>query len=162
MALDGVGNVAIADTSDRRIRVVAVTTGTFYGVSMIAGDIYTVAGGGTSGLGDGGPATAAELDSPIGVAVDGHGNLVIGDAGQPAGSEARIRVAAAATGTFYGVPMTAGDICTVAGGTTAGFAGDGGPAVSAELNAPWAVAVNAAGDLMIADTNNNRIREVAG
>ena len=162
VALDRAGNVVIADTSDHRIRVVAVRTGTFYDVSMTAGDIYTVAGGGTSGLGDGGPATAAELDSPIGVAVDGHGNLVIGDAGQPDGSEARIRVAAAATGTFYGVSMTAGDIYTVAGGSTAGFAGDGGPATSAELNSPRAVAVNAAGDLMIADTNNNRIREVAG
>ena len=58
--------------------------------------------------------------------------------------------------------MTAGDIYTVAGNGTAGFAGDGGPAASAELNGPWAVAVNAAGDLMIADTGNNRIREVAG
>jgi hypothetical protein len=128
---------------------------------MTAGDIYTVAGGGTGGLGDGGPATAAELDSPAGVAVDGHGNLVIGDEGQPDGNDPRIRVAAAATGTFYGVPVTAGDIYTVAGGTTAGFAGDGGPATSAELNGPRAVAVNAAGDLMIADTGNSRIREVA-
>ena len=87
-------------------------------------------------MGDGGPATAAEVDSPIGVAVDGHGNLIIGDAGQSAGSEARIRVAAADAGTFYGVPMTAGDIYTVAGGSTAGFAGDGGPTVSASSTAP--------------------------
>jgi hypothetical protein len=129
---------------------------------MTADDIYTVAGGGTGGLGDGGPATAAELDGPISVAVDGHGNLVICDEGQPDGSEARIRVAAAATGTFYGVPMTAGDIYTVAGGSTAGFAGDGGPATSAEFNTPRAVAVTAAGDLVIADAGNNRIREVAG
>ena len=129
---------------------------------MTAGDIYTVAGGATGGLGDGGPATAAELDGPISVAVDGHGNLVIGDEGQPDGSEARIRVAAAATGTFYGIPMTAGDIYTVAGGSTAGFAGDGGPATGAELNGPRAVAVTAAGDLMIADTQNGRIRAVAG
>jgi hypothetical protein len=161
VVLDGAGNVVIADTSDRRIRVIAVTAGTFYGQAMTAGDIYTVAGGGTGGLGDGGPATAAELDSPAGVAVDGHGNLVIGDEGQPDGNDPRIRVAAAATGTFYGVPMTAGDIYTVAGGSTAGFAGDGGPATSAELNGPRAVAVNAAGDLMIADTGNSRIREVA-
>jgi hypothetical protein len=162
VALDAAGNVVIADSSDRRIRVIAVTTGTFYGQAMTADDIYTVAGGGTGGLGDGGPATAAELDGPGDVAVDGHGNLVIGDEGQPDGSEARIRVAAAATGTFYGVPMTAGDIYTVAGGSTAGFAGDGGPAVSAELNGPRAVAVTPAGDLIIADTQNGRIRTVAG
>ena len=162
LALDAAGNVVIADSSDRRIRVIAVTTGTFYGQAMTADDIYTVAGGGTGGLGDGGPATAAELDGPADVAVDGHGNLVIGDEGQPDGSEARIRVAAAATGTFYGVPMTAGDIYTVAGGSTAGFAGDGGPATSAELNAPRAVAVTPAGDLVIADSQNWRIRAVAG
>ncbi len=60
------------------------------------------------------------------LAVDGHGNLAIADTGQPDGSEPRIRVVATATGTFYGVPMTAGDIYTVAGGDTAGFAGDGG------------------------------------
>jgi len=162
VALDAAGNVVIADSSDRRIRVIADTTGTFYGQAMTAGDIYTVAGGGTGGLGDGGPATAAELDGPISVAVDGHGNLVICDEGQPDGSEARIRVAAAATGTFYGIPMTAGDIYTVAGGSTAGFAGDGGPATSAELNGPRAVAVNAAGDLVIADAGNNRIRQVTG
>jgi hypothetical protein len=162
VALDAAGNVVIADSSDRRIRVIALTTGTFYGQAMTADDIYTVAGGGTGGLGDGGPATAAELDGPISAAVDGHGNLVICDEGQPDGSEARIRVAAAATGTFYGVPMTAGDIYTVAGGSTAGFAGDGGPATSAEFNTPRAVAVTAAGDLVIADAGNNRIREVAG
>ena len=162
VALDAAGNVVIADSSDRRIRVIAVTTGTFYGLAMTANDIYTVAGGGTGGLGDGGPATAAELDAPIGVAVDGHGNLVICDEGQADGTEARVRVVAAATGTFYGVPMTTGNIYTVAGQSTAGFAGDGGPATSAELSSPRAVAVTAAGDLVIADTNNNRIRAVAG
>ncbi len=162
VALDAAGNVVIADSSDRRIRVVAVTTGTFYGQSMTAHDIYTVAGGGTGGLGDGGPATAADLGDPVAVTVDGHGNLVIADEGQPDGSQARIRVAAAATGTFYGVPMTAGNIYTVAGGSTAGFAGDGGPATSAELNGPRAVAVTPAGDLVIADSQNWRIRAVAG
>jgi trimeric autotransporter adhesin len=144
-AVDGSGNLLIADGGDFRIRAVAAATGVFYGQAMTAGDIYTIAGGG-----------------PISVAVDGHGNLVICDEGQPDGSEARIRVAAAATGTFYGIPMTAGDIYTVAGGSTAGFAGDGGPATSAELNGPRAVAVNAAGDLVIADAGNNRIRQVTG
>ncbi len=66
------------------------------------------------------------------------------------------------TGTFYGQAMTAGDIYTVAGGGTAGFAGDGGPATSADLNGPQGVAVTPAGDLIIADSQNWRIRAVAG
>ena len=69
---------------------------------------------------------------------------------------------AAHTGTFYGQAMTAGDICTVAGNGTAGFSGDGGPATSASLSAPAGVAVNAAGDLVITDTSNFRIRLVTG
>jgi sugar lactone lactonase YvrE len=161
VGLDAAGNVVIADTSDRRIRVIAVTTGTFYGQAMTADDIYTVAGGGTSDPGDGGPATAAQLTTPVSVAVDRHGNLVLTDLGFSV-ENPRVRVVAEATGTFYGQAMTAGDIYTVAGGTPVGFSGDGGPATSAELNGPESVAVTAAGGLLIADSNNNRIREVAG
>ena len=58
--------------------------------------------------------------------------------------------------------MTAGDIYTVAGNGTSGFSGDGGPATSAELDDPSGVAVDGAGNLLIADTANNRIREVTG
>src|SRR5262249_58105879 len=108
VALDPAGNLVIADEGNNRIRVMAVTTGTFYGQAMAANDIYTVAGGGTGGLGDGGPATSAELYAPADVAVDGHGNLAIADAGQPDGSETRIRVVAAATGTVYRQAMTRG------------------------------------------------------
>src|SRR4029077_6688673 len=122
------GNLVIADTQNFRIRVVAASTGQFYGQLMNAGDIYTVAGDGTQGCsGDGGPATSAELAYPRGVAVDGAGNLVIADT-----LNNRIRVAAESTGTFYGRPMTAGDIYTVAGDGTEGFSGDGGPATAAE------------------------------
>jgi len=160
VALDAAGNVVIADTSDTRIRVIAATTGTFYGQAMTANDIYTVAGGGTSNPGDGGPATAAELFAPLGVAVDGHGNLVIADVGD-AVDNPRVRVVAAATGTFYAQAMTAGDIYTVAGGNPGGFSGDGGPATSAQLSSPAAVAEDGA-NLLIADSGNNRIREVAG
>jgi secreted PhoX family phosphatase len=71
-------------------------------------------------------------------------------------------VVAPSTGTFYGQAMTAGDIYTIAGDGTAGFAGDSGPAISAELANPAAVAVNSAGDLLIVDDGNNRIREVTG
>ena len=154
---DGSGNLVIADTSNNRIRVVAARAGTFYGQKMQAGDIYSVAGDGTKGfLGDGGPATLAELNAPRQVAVDGAGNLVMADTGNN-----RIRIAAATNGTFYGRAMKAGHIYTVAGNGKPGFAGDGGPGVSAELNAPEGVAIDGSG-LVIADSLNNRIRMVAG
>ena len=154
--MDAAGNLLIADVFNERVRVVAHTTGTFYGQPMTGGDIYTVAGDGTQGFsGDGGPATSAGL-SLQGVAVDAAGNLLIADAGNE-----RVRVVAARTGTFYGQAMTAGDIYTVAGDGTLGFSGDGGPATSAELNGPAGVAVDAAGNLLIADTGNERVRVVA-
>ena len=164
IAIDGAGNLVIADsypntdTSNNRIRVVAARTGTFYGQAMTAGDIYTVAGTGDPGYsGDGGPATAAQLDSPDGVAVDQAGNLVMGDTYNNV-----VRVVAAATGTFYGQAMTAGDIYTVAGDGTPGYAGDGGPAAAAELSSPEGVAVDRSGDLVIGDAGNGRVRIVRG
>src|ERR1700745_3644911 len=72
------GTRVIADTNNERVRVVAGSTGTFYGQAMTAGHIYTVAGDGSTGdTGDGGPATSASLDGPAGVAVDAAGNLVV-------------------------------------------------------------------------------------
>ena len=120
-----------------------------------------MAGGGTSNPGDGGPATAAELTEPYGVAVDSHGNVVLTDLGFADVVNPSVRVVAVKTGTFYGQAMTAGDIYTVAGGNPAGFSGDGGPATSAQLSSPAAVAEDGA-NLLIADSGNNRIREVAG
>jgi secreted PhoX family phosphatase len=156
VVVDATGNLVIADERNNRIRVVAATTGTFYGKPMKAKHIYTVAGGGTGALGDGGPATRARLSSPQGVAVDPAGNLLIADTnGQ------RIQVVAASTGTFYGQAMTAGDIYTIAGNGTHGFSGDGGTATSAELNSPDSVAVGTAGNVLIADTGNDRVRVVA-
>ena len=90
------------------------------------------------------------------VTVDHSGNLVIADY-----YNARVRVVAASSGTFYGQAMTAGDIYTVAGDGTGGFSGDGGPATSAELNGPAGMAADAAGNLLIADTSNRRVRVVA-
>jgi uncharacterized repeat protein (TIGR01451 family) len=115
-------------------------------VVKATGDIITVAGSGTAGYsGDGGLATTAELDFPDGVAVDSAGDLFIADA-----HNNRIREVVKATG----------DIIIVAGSGTAGYGGDHGTAIAAELNDPDGVAVDSAGDLFIADTDNNRIREV--
>ena len=74
VAVDGAGNLVIADTGNYRVRVVAASTGTFYGQAMTAGDIYTIAGNGTTAYtGDGGPATTAELWRPKAVAVGRRG-----------------------------------------------------------------------------------------
>jgi hypothetical protein len=157
VAADAAGNLLIADSFNCRIQVAAASTGTFYGQSMTAGHIYTIAGNGTFGFaGDGGPATRAELAVDYQVAVDAAGNVLI-----PDGANNRIRVVAASTGPFYGVAMTAGHIYTIAGNGTSGFAGDGGPATSAELSFPDGVAADAAGNLLIADTDNDQIRVVA-
>jgi hypothetical protein len=157
-AVDQAGNLLIADFGNQEIRVVAARTGTFYGTHMQARHIYAVAGDGNHGFGgDGGPATQAELFVPYGVGVDAAGNVLIADT-----ANERIRGVAAHTGTYYGQAMTAGDIYTAAGDGTPGFSGDGGPAAGAELSGPWAVAAGAAGDLVIADTSNSRIRQIAG
>jgi len=136
VAVDAQGDLFIADTGSARVREVNASTGI----------ITTVAGNGTFGSsGDGGLATAAELNLPFGVAVDAQGDLFIADTGS-----ARIREVNASTGI----------ITTVAGNGTRGFSGDGGKATTAQLDAPSGVAVDAQGDLFIADQNNARVREV--
>jgi sugar lactone lactonase YvrE len=157
VVVDGDGNLLIADRFNNRIRVLAASTGTFYGQAMTTGYIYTVAGHGTFGIhGNGVPATATQLGQPTGVAVDSAGNLVIA-----LEANNKIRVVADSTGTFYGQAMTAGDIYTIAGDRTPGFSGDQGKAVRAELDNPYDVAVDGAGNILIADTGNQRIRVVA-
>ena len=79
VAVDGSGNLVIADLGNDVIRVVTKTTGTFYGQAMTAGDIYTVAGGGQGRVEDGGPATGARLLRPQGVAAGPAGSIVIAD-----------------------------------------------------------------------------------
>jgi hypothetical protein len=135
VALDAAGNLYIADAHNSRVRKVSTS-----------GTITTVAGNGTFGFsGDGGPATDAGLNSPVGVTVDAAGNLYIADSGNH-----RVRKVS-----------TSGTITTVAGDGTFGFSGDGGPATNASLNIPYGVAVDAAGNLYIADPGNSRVREVA-
>jgi hypothetical protein len=158
LAVDPAGNLVIADTDNNRIRVVAEHTGRAYGQPMTAGDIYTVAGNGSEGyLGDGGPATSAEITLAQGVAADHAGNLLIADTGNNV-----IRVVAGSTGTFYGQPMAAGYIYTVVGNSFAGFAGNGGPATSAELSNPAGITVDSTGDVLFADAANLQIRKIAG
>ncbi len=144
LALDRSGNLVIADSSVSRVRLVAATSGTFYGQAMTAGDIYTIAGTGFHGFtGDGGPATAARIYEPAAVAFDASGNLVLA-------SGPRLRVVAASTGMFYGQAMTAGDIYTIAGHGAASPLGDGGPAMAAGL-LPIGIATDQAGNVVIAD-----------
>ena len=155
LAFDAQGNLLIADSQPFQIRVVAARTGTFYGQAMTTGHIYGIAGDGTPGFtGDGGPATSAEITFAA-LRLDSRGNLLIPT------TASRVRVVAEQDGTFYGVPMTAGDIYTVAGDGTSGFTGDGGPAISAEISAPQDAAASAAG-LFIADSTNLRFRLVTG
>ena len=110
------------------------------------GKLTVVAGNSRRGYsGDGGPATNAQLFDPYGVAVDASGNVYIADQ-----LNHRIRKVTAA-----------GIITTVAGSGTAGFTGDGGPAVQAQLHYPLNVAVDATGNLYISDLSNNRVRKVS-
>jgi uncharacterized protein (TIGR03437 family) len=136
LAVDAAGNLFIADTMNAKVRKVSAANGV----------ITTVAGSGTPGYGgDGGAAASAQLNLPIGVAVDSSGNVYIADFGN-----SRVRK----------VSASGASIGTVAGNGSAGYSGDGGPAVKAQLNGPQGVAVDAAGNLYIADTENNAIREV--
>jgi hypothetical protein len=152
------GNLLIPDSLNNVVRLVAVTTGTVYGRDVTAGDIYTLAGDGNFDYsGDGGPAAEATLKAPGAVAVDSAGNLLIADS-----FSNRIRVVAATRGSFYGQAMATGDIYTVAGGGLIGFSGDSGPAASARLFDPDAVAVGPTGNLAVADWGNRRVRTVRG
>ena len=174
VALDGAGDLFIADTNNQRIRR----------VDAVSGVITTVAGnGGYAFSGDGGLATAAQLANPVGVALDGAGDLFILDR-----DNQRIRRVDAVSGVItttaqFASPTVAldgagdlfvavggnrigrvdavsGVITTVAGNGSAGFSGDGGVATAAQLNNPVGVALDGAGDLFIADQFNQRIRRV--
>ena len=147
VAVDAAGNLYIADTENFRIRKVGTS-----------GTITTVAGNGTAGYsGDGGAATAAELNTPDGVAVDAAGNIYIADL---VNNRVRAVNTQASTITVLGVTIAPGNIATVAGNGTAGYSGDGGAAISAELSSPYGMTADQAGNLYIADESNDRVRKV--
>lgn len=137
VALDGSGNVYIADNGNMRVRLVNTS-----------GVINTIAGSGepciihTDACGDGGPAIKANISGPTSVAIGPNGNVYIADY-----YDHRIRMV-----------DSSGTITTVAGNGKKGFGGDGGLATSTALNHPYSVAIDSAGNLYIADSYNNRIR----
>ena len=136
LALDSAGNLYIADTGDCMIRRVTASTAV----------ITAVAGTGASGyLGDGGLATSANLHSPTGIRIDAGGNLYIADAG---------------ANVIRFVNESSNIISTIAGNAAASHSGDGGVADSASLNSPTDVALDSAGDAIVADYGNNVIRKV--
>ncbi|HEY1216349.1 MAG TPA: Ig-like domain repeat protein, partial [Bryobacteraceae bacterium] len=135
LALDGLGNLYIADNYNHVVRAVDLATNI----------IRTVAGTGTAGYsGDGGAATSAHLNGPNGLAVDpAAGVLYIADTGNSAVRK---------------LDLVTGNINAFAGTGVAGYSGDGGSAVSAQLNLPWGVAVAADGHVCIADQANHMVR----
>src|SRR6476646_3689888 len=134
LAFDNSGNLYVADSNHCLIRVVGTK-----------GTINTFAGNGLCGYsGDGGRATAARFSTVYALAFDAQGNLLVADAGN-----SRIRKITAS-----------GMVTTVAGNGTFGYSGDGGPATQASLGFARGIAVDAAGNIYIADSNNNVVRLV--
>ena len=147
VAVDSSGNLYISEYGDSRIRKVTPSTSTTSGTTTTttAGKISTIAGTGSFGFaGDGSTATSGQLNLPHGIAVDSGGNVYVADWGNN-----RIRKIA-----------SGGNISTVAGNGLGSYSGDAGAATSAQFNVPSAVAVDSAGNIYIADTANNAVRQI--
>ncbi len=153
VAHDDSGNVLIADTANSEIDVVAESAsnpGYVISGSWIVGDLYVIAGGGlASPTVGGGVATAAALNGPLGIAVDGAGDLVIADTSD---NEVEL-LSRSGTGS-----RVAGDLYVIAGGGTGGApTGSGVVATNAQLNQPDSVAVDAEGNIAVADLAHNAV-----
>jgi hypothetical protein len=159
VAIDGRGDLAITDTGNDIVTFIPVTSGVYFGLLMQGGYIYDIAGDSQPGyFGDGRQALTAMLDAPDGITFDAQGNLVVADTFNDV-----IRLVVQNTGTDFGMAVQEGDIYTIAGNTTVGYSGDGGPATAAQLNLlPFSgVAVDGQGDLVLSDGGNNAVRMVA-
>jgi RHS repeat-associated protein len=162
-AFDPQGDIYIADAGNNRIQEIAAYSHTQYGISMTGGDVYTIAGQ-SNGHGDcqcmapTGPASGTYLNDPWAITVSPAGDLYIADTGN-----SEVEEVPAASKTQWGQAMTAGQLYGIAGGwnITGGTSGDGGPASAAWLHFPEALVLDPAGNLYIADSNNNRIQEIA-
>jgi trimeric autotransporter adhesin len=141
IAFDVSGNLYIADFVNNVIRkvdtfgIISTVAGTFLGAGTVAGGNFT---------GDGGPATAADLNGPFALAIDASGSIIFAD-----GYNHRVRKV-----------TTAGIITTIAGSNSPGYVGDGGPATLAQLNNPVGIAIDRTGNIYIADDHNNVIRKI--
>jgi sugar lactone lactonase YvrE len=146
VTVDSSNNVYIADTNNANVREITASTGV---INTIAGSTAIVSGAVVLAFGyagDGGTAITATLAGPAGVAIDSSGNIYIATY-----ADNRIRVV-----------NSTGIINTFAGNSAYGFAGDGGPALSAQLSSPRGICLDASANLYFADRWNNRIRKIAG
>lgn len=149
LSLDTLGNLYIADAYGSRVRQVYLS-------GPNQGNIATAAGNGKPGhFGDGGPATAAEVFEPTGVANDAAGNIYISDDGNN-----KVRCVLAVAGGCGGVGFPVGDITTFAFTGMAGFSGDGGPARQAKTTVPAQVAVDPVGNLYVGGGGNLLVRRI--
>jgi hypothetical protein len=149
LAEDRQGDLFVADTGNCRVREIPSHTGSQFSIQMQAGHIYTVAGGkcGTD---------SARIGFPTSVAVDSEGDLFIAD---PTDNE--VYELPSSSGVHLGTDMSAGKLTVVAGSDSPGSSGDGDSATSARLDEPQGIDLDSEGDLLIADTMNCEVREVA-